>query len=61
MKRLMSALVHSDDMWLSKEELCTEFGVDIELYDVCKETAELIKQSIDGKLTYNQVYDWAKT
>ena len=61
MKRLISALVHSDDMWLSKEELCTEFGVDIELYDTCKEIADLIQQSIDGKLTYNEVYDWAKT
>jgi len=48
-------------MWLSKEELCTEFGVDIELYDTCKEIADLIQQSIDGKLTYNEVYDWAKT
>lgn len=60
MKKLISALVHSDDMLWSKEELCTEFGVDIELYDTCKEIAELIKQSIDGKLTYNEVYEWAK-
>ena len=61
MKRLISALVHSDDMWLSKEELCTEFGVDIELYDTCKEIADLIQQSMNDELTYNRVYDLAKT
>lgn len=60
MKRLISALVHSDDMLWSKEELCGEFRVDIKHYDTCKEIAELIKKSIDGKLTYNQVYEWAK-
>ena len=61
MKKLISALVHSDDILWSKEELCTEFGVDIELYDTCKEIADLIQQGIDGKLTGNGVYKWAKT
>ena len=60
MKRLISALVHSDDMLWSKEELCGEFEVNVELYDTCKEIADLIQQSIDGKLTYNEVYEWAK-
>ena len=62
MKRLISALVHSEDMLWSKEELCEEFGVDSLTYDICKLTAYQIDQMIiNGELTHDDVYKWAKS
>ncbi len=57
MKRLISALVHSDDILWSKEDLMDEFGVDSNTYDVCKDIAELLKTS---NIHYDDIHEWSK-
>ena len=59
-KKLISALVHSDDMLCSKEELCEEFGVNGATYDLCRMDADRLKQLIiEDEITHNQVYEWS--
>ena len=61
-KKLICALVHSEDMLWSKEELCEEFGVNGADYDLCRKDADRLKQLVlDDEITHDQVYEWAKT
>ena len=59
-KKLISALVHSEDMLWSKEELCEEFGVNSADYDLCRKDADRLNQLIiEDEITHDEVYEWA--